>query len=113
MKSINGLLSLLMIKLSNMKDSNNVRKASVSFTVFLILLSMISMSGLAGAQSMSHHGNLSVSGDTSKVQDKTSNPKTECNDPIDIKNVSSSNIDNDNTNVMTAQSAFDNDEDTE
>ncbi|MGI0043893.1 MAG: discoidin domain-containing protein, partial [Nitrososphaeraceae archaeon] len=113
MKSINGLLSLVMIKLSNMKDSNNVRKASVSFTVFLILLSMISMSGLAGAQSMSHHGNLSVSGDTSKVQDKTSNPKTECNDPIDIKNVSSSNIDNDNTNVMTAQSAFDNDEDTE
>jgi hypothetical protein len=113
MKSINGLLSLLMIKLSNMKDSNNIRKASVSFTVFLILLSMISMSGLAGAQSMSHQGNLSISGDTSKVQDKTSNPKTECNDPIDIKNVSSSNVDNDKTNVMAAQSAFDKDEDTE
>jgi F5/8 type C domain/Bacterial Ig domain len=113
MKSINGLLSLLMIKLSNMKDSNNIRKASVSFTVFLILLSMISMSGLAGAQSMSHQGNLSISGDTSQVQDKTSNPKTECNDPIDIKNVSSSNVDNDKTNVMAAQSAFDKDEDTE
>ena len=113
MKSIIGLLSLLMIKPSNLRYSNDIRKASVTFTAFLILLSMISMPGLAGAQSMSHQGNLSVSGDTSKVQDKTSNPKTECNDPIDIKNVSSSNIDNDNTNSMAAQSAFDNDEDTE
>jgi len=113
MKSIIGLLSLLMIKPSNLGYSNDIRKASVTFTAFLILLSMISMPGLASAQSMSHQGTLSVSGDTSKVQDKTSNPKTECNDPIDIKNVSSSNIDNDNTNSMAAQSAFDNDEDTE
>ncbi|MGC1135774.1 MAG: discoidin domain-containing protein [Nitrososphaeraceae archaeon] len=113
MKSIIGLLSLLMIKPSNLRYSNDIRKASVTFTAFLILLAMISMPGLASAQSMSHQGTLSVSGDTSKVQDKTSNPKTECNDPIDIKNVSSSNIDNDNTNSMAAQSAFDNDEDTE
>ncbi|MGB7633937.1 MAG: discoidin domain-containing protein, partial [Nitrososphaeraceae archaeon] len=113
MESINELLSLFVIKLSNLRDSNNIRKASVSFTVFLILLSMISVSDLVGAQLMSQQDNLGVSGVTSKTHDKTIYPKTECNEPIDIKNVSSSNIDNSKDDDMNAQSAFDNDEDTQ
>ena len=113
MESINELLSLFVIKLSNLRDSNNIRKASVSFTVFLILLSMISVSDLVGAQLMSQQDNLGVSGVTSKTHDKTIYPKTECNEPIDIKNVSSNNIDNSKDDGMNAQSAFDNDEDTQ
>ena len=113
MESINELLSLFVIKLSNLRDSNNIRKAGVSFTVFLILLSMISVSDLVGAQLMSQQDNLGVSGVTSKTHDKTIYPKTECNEPIDIKNVSSSNIDNSKDDDMNAQSAFDNDEDTQ
>jgi hypothetical protein len=113
MESINELLSLFVIKLSNLRDSNNIRKASVSFTVFLILLSMISVSDLVGAQLMSQQDNLGVSGVTSKTHDKTIYPKTECNEPIDIKTVSSSNIDNSKDDDMNAQSAFDNDEDTQ
>jgi hypothetical protein len=104
MRSVNGLLSLLEIKLLNLKDSNNARKASVTFTISLILLSMISASDLAGAQLMSSQDNSKVLRDTSK---------TECNEPIDIKDVSSSSIDNNNNDEMNAQSAIDNDEGTE
>ncbi len=113
MGSINGLLSLLTIKLSNLKDSNNIRKASVTFTISLIVLSMVSASDLAGAQLMSSQDDSSVLTDTSIIHDKTSNPKTECNEPIDIKDASSSSIDNNNNDDMNAQSAFDNDEGTE
>ena len=74
---------------------------------------MISVSDLVGAQVMSQQDNLGVSGVTSKTHDKTIYPKTECNEPINIKNVSSSNIDNSKDDDMNAQSAFDNDEDTQ
>ena len=113
MRSINGLLSLLTIKLSNLKDSNNTRNASVTFTISLILLSMISVSDLAGAQLMSSQADSGVLREASRSHDKIINPITECNEPIDIKNVSSSSIDDSNNNEMNARSAFDNDEDTE
>jgi hypothetical protein len=113
MRSINGVLSLLTIKLSNLNNSNNTRKASVTFTISLILLSMISVSDLAGAQLVSSQDDLSRSRDTSSTHDKTINPETECNEPIDIKYASSSSIDNSNNDGMNAWSAFDNDEDTE
>jgi hypothetical protein len=107
MISINGLLSLLEIKLSNVKNSNNIRNVSVTFAISMILLSMISVSDLAGAPLIS-----SQDDDTSITHDNKFNPKAECNEPIDIKNVSSSSIDN-NDEEINAQSAFDNNEDTE
>jgi len=114
MRSINGLLSLLEIKLLNLKNSNNTRVATFTFTMSLILLSLISASDLAGAQLMSSQA--IVLSDTPITHDKTFEPKTKCNEPIDIKNVSSSTIDNNNNNnndETNAQSAFDNDEGTE
>ncbi len=114
MRSINGLLSLLEIKLSNMKNSNNTRNVSVTFAISMIILSMISVSDLAAAPLISSQDDTSVLSDTSRTHDNKFNPKAECNEPIDIKNVSSSsNIDNNNDEEINAQSAFDNNEDTE
>ena len=114
MRSINGLLSLLEIKLSNMKNSNNTRNVSVTFAISMIILSMISISDLAAAPLISSQDDMSVLSDTSRTHDNKFNPKAECNEPIDIKNVSSSsNIDNNNDEEINAQSAFDNNEDTE
>ena len=110
MRSINGLLSLLEIKLLNLKNSNNTRVATVTFTMSLILLSLISASDLAGAQLKSSQA--IVLSDTPITHDKTLEPQTKCNEPIDIRNVSSSTIDNNNNDEMNAQSAFDNDEGT-
>ncbi len=89
MRSINALLSSLTIKLSNLNDSNNFRKMGVTFTISLILLSMVSASDLAGAQLISSQDHSNVLIDTSKIHDKTINPKTECNEPIGIREVSS------------------------
>lgn len=114
MRSINGLLSLLEIKLSNMKNSNNTRNVSVTFAISMIILSMISVSDLAAAPLISSQDDTSVLSDTSRTHDNKFNPKAECNEPIDIKNVSSSSyIDNNNDEEINAQSAFDNNEDTE
>ena len=113
MRSINGLLSLLTIRLSNLIDSNYTRKASVTFIISLILLSMISVSDLAGTQLVSSQADSSVLGDPSRTHNNTINPITDCNEPIDINNASSSSIDGSNDNEMNARSAFDNDEDTE
>ena len=114
MRSINGLLSLLEIKVSNMKNSNNTRNVSVTFAISMIILSMISVSDLAAAPLISSQDDTSVLSDTSRTHDNKFNPKAECNEPIDIKNVSSSsNIDNNNDEEINAQSAFDNNEDTE
>jgi hypothetical protein len=114
MRSINGLLSLLEIKLSNMKNSNNTRNVSVTFVISMIILSMISVSDLAAAPLISSQDDTTVLGDTPRTHDNKFNPKAECNEPIDIKNVSSSsNIDNNNDEEINAQSAFDNNEDTE
>src|ERR687897_238238 len=116
MRSISGLLSLIAIKFSNLKVSNSSRNASVIFTVSLILLSMISVSDLAGAQLVSSQDDSSTVTDTPRTNNNTINPKTECNEPIEINNISSSSsssIDNNNNDDMTAQSAFDNDEGTE
>jgi hypothetical protein len=114
MRSINGLLSLLEIKLSNVKNSNNTRNVSVTFAISMILLSMISVSDLAGAPLISSQDDTSVLGDTSITHDNAFNPKAECNEPIGIKNVSSSSsVDSNNDEEINAQSAFDNNEDTE
>jgi Bacterial Ig domain/F5/8 type C domain len=113
MRSINGLLSLLTIRLSNLIDSNYTRKASVTFIISLILLSMISVSDLAGAQLVSSQADSSALRDASRPLGKAINPITDCNEPIDISNASSSSIDDSNDNEMDARSAFDNDEDTE
>jgi hypothetical protein len=113
MRSINGLLSLLTIRLSNLIDSNYTRKASVTVIISLILLSMISVSGLAGAQLISSQADSSALRDASRPLGKAIDPITDCNEPIDISNASSSRIDDSNDNEMNARSAFDNDEDTE
>ncbi|MGH9978065.1 MAG: discoidin domain-containing protein [Nitrososphaeraceae archaeon] len=113
MRSINGLLSLLTIRLPNLIDSNNTRKASVTFIISLIILSMISVSDLAGAQLVSSQADSSVLRDASRTHDKTITPITDCNEPIDINNASSSSIDDSNDNEMNVRSAFDKDEDTE
>src|SRR5919106_3698943 len=113
MRSINGVLSLLSIRLSNLVDSNYTRKASVTFIISLILLSMISVSDLAGAQLGSSQADSNALRDASRPLGKAINPITDCNEPIDISNASSSSIDNSNDNEVNARSAFDNDEDTE
>ncbi|HET6640680.1 MAG TPA: discoidin domain-containing protein, partial [Nitrososphaeraceae archaeon] len=113
MRSINGLLSLLTIRLSNLIDSNYTRKASVTFIISLILLSMISVSDLAGAQLVSSQADSSALRDASRPLGKAINPITGCNEPIDISNASSSSIDDSNDNEVDVRSAFDNDEDTE
>ena len=113
MRSINGVLSLLSIRLSNLIDSNYTRKASVTFIISLILLSMISVSDLAGAQLGSSQADSNALRDASRPLGKAINPITDCNEPIDISNASSSSIDNSNDNEVNARSAFDNDEDTE
>ncbi len=113
MRSINGLLSLLTIRLSNLIDSNYTRKASVSFIISLILLSMISVSDLAVAQLVSSQADSNALRDTSRPLGNAINPITDCKEPIDISNASSSSIDDSNDNEMNARSAFDNDEDTE
>jgi F5/8 type C domain/Bacterial Ig domain len=113
MRSISGFLSLLTIRLSNLIDSNYTGKASVTFIISLILLSMISVSDLAGAQLVSSQADSSLLRDASRPIGKAINPLTDCNEPIDINNASSSSIDDSNDNEMNARSAFDNDEDTE
>src|ERR687892_267914 len=116
MRSISGLLSLIAIKFSNLKVSNSSRNASVIFTVSLILLSMISVSDLAGAQLVSSQDNSSTVTDTPRTNNNTINPKTECNEPIEINNVSSSSFDNTNNeddDGVNAELAFDSDEGTE
>jgi hypothetical protein len=97
-----------------MKNSTNTRNVSVTFAISMILLSMISVSDLAGAPLISSQDDTRVLGDTSITHDNKFNPKAECNEPIDIKSVSSSsNIDNNNDEEINAKSAFDNNEDTE
>jgi F5/8 type C domain/Bacterial Ig domain len=113
MRSINGLLSLLEIKLSNLKNSNNTKNVSVTFAISMILLSIISVSDFAGAQLGSFQGNISVLGDTSMTNNNKFKPKAECNEPIDVKNVASSSVGNNDDEEINAQSAFDNDESTE
>src|ERR687891_883527 len=116
MRSISGLLSLIAIKFSNLKVSNSSRNASVIFTVSLILLSMISVSDLAGAQLVSSQDDSSTVTDTPRTNNNTINPKTECNEPIEINNVSSSSFDNTNNeddDGVNAELAFDSDEGTE
>src|ERR687891_722920 len=116
MRSISGLLSLIAIKFSNLKVSNSSRNASVIFTVSLILLSMISVSDLAGAQLVSSQDDSSTVTDTPRTNNNTINPKTECNEPIEINNVSSSSFDNTNNeddDGVNAEFAFDSDEGTE
>src|ERR687897_991343 len=116
MRSISGLLSLIAIKFSNLKVSNSSRNASVIFMVSLILLSMISVSDLAGAQLVSSQDDSSTVTDTPRTNNNTINPKTECNEPIEINNVSSSSFDNTNNeddDGVNAELAFDSDEGTE
>src|ERR671911_576878 len=116
MRSISGLLSLIAIKFSNLKVSNSSRNASVIFMVSLILLSMISVSDLAGAQLVSSQDDSSTVTDTPRTNNNTINPKTECNEPIEINNVSSSSFDNTNNeddDGVNAKLAFDSDEGTE
>jgi hypothetical protein len=97
-----------------MKNSNNTRNVSVTFAISMIILSMISVSDLAAAPLISSQDDTSVLSDVPRTHDNKFNPKAECNEPIDIKNVSSSsNIDNNNDEEINAQSAFDNNEDTE
>src|SRR5918994_664263 len=116
MRSISGLLSLIAIKFSNLKVSNSSRNASVIFMVSLILLSMISVSDLAGAQLVSSQDDSSTVTDTPRTNNNTINPKTECNEPIEINNISSSSFDNTNNeddDGVNAELAFDSDEGTE
>src|ERR687892_219373 len=116
MRSISGLLSLIAIKFSNLKVSNSSRNASVIFMVSLILLSMISVSDLAGAQLVSSQDDSSTVTDTPRTDNNTINPKTGCNEPIEINNVSSSSFDNTNNeddDGVNAELAFDSDEGTE
>jgi hypothetical protein len=97
-----------------MKNSNSTRNVSVTFAISMIILSMISVSDLAAAPLISSQDDTSVLSDVPRTHDNKFNPKAECNEPIDIKNVSSSsNIDNNNDEEINAQSAFDNNEDTE
>ncbi|HZA43472.1 MAG TPA: discoidin domain-containing protein, partial [Nitrososphaeraceae archaeon] len=110
------MLSLIAIKFSNLKVSNSSRNASVIFMVSLILLSMISVSDLAGAQLVSSQDDSSTVTDTPRTNNNTINPKTECNEPIEINNVSSSSFDNTNNeddDGVNAELAFDSDEGTE
>src|SRR5919106_382637 len=116
MRSISGLLSLIAIKFSNLKVSNSSRNASVIFMVSLVLLSMISVSDLAGAQLVSSQDDSSTVTDTPRTNNNTINPKIECNEPIEINNVSSSSFDNTNNeddDGVNAELAFDSDEGTE
>ncbi|HZD35062.1 MAG TPA: discoidin domain-containing protein [Nitrososphaeraceae archaeon] len=110
MRSTNGLLSNL---ISNMRDSNNTRKVGITFTISLVLLSVISVSDLTSAQLISSQDAPRMLGEIPRTNDKIFNPKTECSEPIDVKNVSSSSTDNSKNDEMNPWSAFDKDEDTE
>ena len=77
---------------------------------------MISVSDLAGAQLVSSQDDSSTVTDTPRTNNNTINPKTECNEPIEINNVSSSSFDNTNNeddDGVNAELAFDSDEGTE
>ena len=80
---------------------------------------MISVSDLAGAQPISSQGDSSMVKDTPRTDNRTINPETECNEPIEINNVSSSSIDNTSNNDddeeedANAQLAFDSNDGTE
>ena len=77
---------------------------------------MISVSDLAGAQLVSSQDDSSTVTDTPRTNNNTINPKTECNEPIEINNISSSSFDNTNNeddDGVNAELAFDSDEGTE
>jgi hypothetical protein len=113
MKSVHELLSLSMIKLSNQMHSKNYKKISVSFTMSLILLSLISLADLVHAQTIFQEPVLNQSGDISNSYYGPDSSKILCNDPIEVKGVSSSSSSEDGDNIMSAGSAIDKDASTE
>jgi hypothetical protein len=110
MRHINDLLVSL---LSNVWISNNTRKVSITFAISLIFLSFISGFDLSGAQLMTSQDDQDKLRDASRIYEKPLNPKTECNSPIDVKNVSSSSPNHSKNDEMNGGSVIDNDEDTE
>jgi hypothetical protein len=104
-----------MIKLSNQMHSKNYKKISVSFTMSLILLSLISLADLVHAQTIFQEPVLNESGDISNSYYGPNSSKILCNDPIEVRGVSSSSSseDEDEDNTMSTGSAIDKDASTE
>jgi hypothetical protein len=113
MKSVHELLSLFMIKLSNQTRSKNYRKISVTFTMSLILLSLISLADLVHAQTIFQEPVLNGSRDIPNTHYGPDSSKILCNNPIEVRGVSSSSSSEDEDNIKPAGSAIDNDATTE